>query len=181
MSIPNEGYVFEWDAAFDDRFAFVSPPTRKTFPANEEFYRVITAENPRTGGEGNHILRSPWWFTNATLRTLFKLSGPDGLRIGDVALIRLAVSKKFNAKMEWICVSYLTQAIYGCSGKAARRLATQATNIFFAGGETRVFLPNLAAPSGMASSYARIRYFGVCHGYLQGRLFGNEVGLLPNG
>jgi hypothetical protein len=162
MAILNEGYVFERDAPPNARLAFDGFPTRKLFTANMEFCRFVTAENRRTGDKGNQIFGSPWWFTKEALGEIVKRSDPRGLGIGDVARIRLAVSKEFNPKMEWICVIYLTQPVYGWSGKAARQLATEAANVFLAGGETKVFLPHLAGPSDMASKYAQMRFFGMC-------------------
>lgn len=131
-----------------------------------EFRRFITAENRRTGERGNLIFGSPWWFTKETFQRLIARSDPRGLGIGDVARIDLAVPKEFNAKMEWICVIYLTQSVYGWSGKAARQLATDRANIYFGGGAEQVFLPNLASdPSATASRYARMRFFGMCPEY----------------
>ncbi len=65
--------------------------------------------------------------------------------------------------MEWICVIYLTQPVFGWSGKAARQLATEGANTYLGGGAEQVFLPNLAAdPLVTASKYARMRFFGMC-------------------
>jgi len=163
MAILNEGYVFERDALPDVRAAFSSHPRKTLFPVSVEFRRFITAENRRTGDKGNQIFGSPWWFTKETFQRIVAHSDPSGLGVGDVARIQLAVPKKFNPRMEWICVIYLTQPVYGWTGKAARQLATEGANIYLGGGAEQVFLPNLAAdPLATASKYARMRFFGMC-------------------
>jgi hypothetical protein len=162
-TIHNEGYVFERDAPPDARAAFSSHPKKTLFPPGVEFRRFITAENRRTGDRGNQIFGSPWWFTKETFQRIVAHSDPRGLGIGDVARIQLAVPKEFNARMEWICVIYLTQPVFGWTGKAARQLATPGANIYFGGGGEQVYLPNLAAdPLATASRYARMRFFGMC-------------------
>lgn len=163
MAILNENYDFQRSASPEDRTAFRSQPRKTLFSPNTEFCRFVTAENPRTGEKGNQVFGSPWWFSKEIFRKLVNLADPKNLGIGDVARIGLAVPKQFNPKMEWIAIIYLTQSVYGWSGVAARQLASPAANIYLAGGLEQVFLPNLAtAPSGMASDYARMRYFGMC-------------------
>jgi len=163
VAIHNERYIFERDAPPDARAAFSSPPKKTLFNTGLEFRRFITAENRRTGDKGNQIFGSPWWFAKETFQRIVAHSDPHGLGIGDVARIQLAVSKEFNARMEWICVIYLTQPVFGWAGKAARQLATEGANIYLGGGAEQVFLPNLAAdPLATASNYARMRFFGMC-------------------
>ncbi len=123
MAILNEAYVFQRDAPPEARAAFTSPPKKTLFNAGVEFLRFITAESQRTGDKGNQIFGSPWWFSKETFRRLIAHADPKGLGIGAIARIDLAVPKEFNAHMEWICVIYLTQSVYGWSGKAARQLA----------------------------------------------------------
>ncbi len=126
--------------------------------------RQINAQiESTTGDKGNQIFGSPWSFTKETFQRIVAHSDPRGLGIGDVARIQLAVPKEFNARMEWICVIYLTQPVFGWSGKAARQLATEGANTYLGGGAEQVFLPNLAAdPLVTASKYARMRFFGMC-------------------
>lgn len=119
----NEAYVFARDAPPDARMAFSSGPKKTLFNPGVEFLRFITAENKRTGDKGNQIFGSPWWFSKQTFRRLVAHADPKGLGIGDVARIQLAVPKEFNARMEWICLIYLTHPVYGWCGKAARQLA----------------------------------------------------------
>lgn len=166
MPILNENYVFERQAPADARMAFSSHPKKTLFNPGVEFLRFITAENHRTGDKGNQIFGSPWWFSKQTFRRLVAHADPRGLGIGDIARIDLAVPRQFNAKMEWICVIYLTQPAYGWSGKAARQPAADHSNIYFGGGGEQIFLPNLAAnPLATASQYARMRFFGMCPDY----------------
>lgn len=166
MPILNETYVFERDAPSNDRMAFSSRPRKTLFNPGVEFLRFITAENKRTGDKGNQIFGSPWWFSKQTFRRLVSHSDPRGLGIGDVARIDLAVPKEFNARMEWICVIYLTQPVYAWSGKAARQLAAPQANIYLGGGGEQIFLPNLGAdPQATTSQYARMRFFGMCPEY----------------
>lgn len=162
-AIHNEGFIFERDAPPDARAAFSCFPKKALFKTGEEFRRFITAENRRTGDKGNQIFGSPWWFTKDTFQRIVAHSDPRGLGIGDVARIQLAVPKEFNARMEWICVIYLTQPVFGWIGKAARQLATPGANIYLGGGAEQVFLPNLSAdPQATSSKYARLRFFGMC-------------------
>ncbi len=157
---------FNRDSHPDARMAFSSPPRKTLFNVGVEFLRFITAASQRTGDKGNQILGSPWWLSKETFRRLVAHADPRELGIGDVARIDLAVPKEFNAKMEWICVIYLTQSVFGWSGKAARQLAAQQANIYLGGGAEQVFLPNLAAdPLATASKYARMRFFGMCPDY----------------
>ena len=162
MAFLNETYVFERDAPPDAQEAFSSRPKKELFFPETEFRRFITAKNKRAGDKGNLIFGSPWWFTKETFQRIVARSDPRGLGIGSVARIQLAVSPEFN-RMEWICVIYLTQPVFGWSGKAARQLATDKSNIYFAGGAEQVFLPNLAGdPEATSSKYARMRFFGMC-------------------
>ena len=166
MAILNEAYVFSRDAPHDVRMAFSSAPKKTVFNPGVEFLRFITAENRRTGDRGNQIFGSPWWFSKQTFRQLVAHADPRGLGIGDVARIDLAVPKQFNAKMEWICVIYLTQTVYAWTGKAARQPAAQHSNIYLGGGGEQIFLPNLASdPLATTSQYARMRFFGMCPDY----------------
>lgn len=166
MAIHNEGFVFEREAPRDARAAFRSTPRKTLFPPNTEFVRFVTAKNPRIGERGNEIFRSPWWISKDTFRRLVNHADPKKLGIGDVARIQLAVPKQFNAKMEWISIIYLTRAAYGWRGQAGRQLANPAANIYLGGGEEQIYLPNLATdPNGMASDYARMRFFGMCPDY----------------
>ncbi|SRR6266436_690244 len=160
-AIHNEAYVFERDAPPNTRAAFSSPPRKTLLNPGVEFRRFITAENRRTGDKGNDIFIRPWSFSKEIFQRILAHSDPRGLGIGDVARIQLAVSKEFDARMEWICVIYLTQPIFGWWGKATRQLATRGANIYLGGGAEQVFLPNLAAdPPATASRYARMRFFG---------------------
>ena len=136
--ILNEAYVFDRDAPPAARTAFSSLPIKTLFPGGTDLLRFITAENRRTGDQGNQIFGSPWWFPKKTFQRLVSHADPRGLGIGDVARIDLAVPKAFNAKMEWICVIYLTQPVYGWFGKAARQLATVQANIYFGGGGEQI-------------------------------------------
>jgi hypothetical protein len=125
--------------------------------------RFISCANQRTGDKGNQIFGSPWWFSKETFKWIMAHADPRGLGIGDVARIHLAVPKEFNLKMEWICVIFLVESVYGWSGKAARQLVTQKSNLYFGGGGNQIFLPNLSTdPSKITSRYARMRFFGAC-------------------
>lgn len=53
MAILNEAYVFARDAPHDARMAFSAAPTKRLFNPGVEFLRFITAENKRTGDNGN--------------------------------------------------------------------------------------------------------------------------------
>jgi len=166
MRILNEAYVFHRDAPHDARAAFGSPH-KKNYSTRAWNSFVLSLRRVR--GPGTREIRSSaarGGFRRRPFGGSLLTRTREGLGIGAIAHIDLAVPKEFNARMEWISVIYLTQPVYAWSGKGARQLDAAQANTYLGGGGEQIFLPNLAAnPLATTGQYARMRFFGMCPEY----------------
>ncbi len=165
MKILNDDLDFA-RAPQDVKDAFLGPPTKHVFRADDTIYRIVSIRDVeyRDGTKGGSpLFESAWWMPQETFHEITRRSYRTGRHVIPVARTGLAITREFNPHMDWALIVSIKVPVYGWVGRAAgQREFKDDAQVWLLGGLVQLWMPGLAAGgNGTSSPYAFIESFGA--------------------
>lgn len=136
--------------------AFRGAPQQQLFERGDVLCRFIT--------RGENSIEGPWWVLPQDLAAMRQHALRNGVGLPAVARARLAVSRDWSKRMDFVVTVKLQCAAFGWVGQARNQPVDSSRsnqNVLLIGGMRQVYMPNLLGDTYRTPAPVRVAHVGI--------------------